>query len=178
MTRSKVKVTNQSKGVDRQSCTGLIFFYSFNSGIVWKICNPFFNQKELSENCFIARQSVKQKNWNLFFCVFFTFRFRPQGVMQGPAAIYQRSHMIPVSLDLIEAALRTLANDVAVVSECCCVAGHWQPELAGAYDEWSGDKHGLCRTYQRVHGNWQWGITHDLFCSQFTEALLFSVEMC
>ena len=32
--------------------------------------------------------------------------------------------MIPVSLDLVEAALRTLANDVAVVSECCCVAGH------------------------------------------------------
>ena len=54
-----------------------------------------------------------------------------------------------------------LVPDKGPLNMCVCgiVAGDWRFELVGAYDERPGDKHGLCRTYQRVHRNWQRGIT-------------------
>ena len=57
--------------------------------------------------------------------------------------------------------LTRVVPDKGPLNMCVCgiVAGDWWSELVGAYDERPGDKHGLCRTYQRVHRNWQRGIT-------------------
>jgi len=55
--------------------------------------------------------------------------------------------------------------------------GDWQLELVSAYGKWSGDKHGVCWTYQGLHGNWEWGIgfVYSIFFRLFLHSLIHIV---